>query len=383
MRAYLNYAGIGRVRPPALDAIRAAVDGILPFGEVEYGGFFAAWNEARDTAARLLECDADEIAMVPNTSSGLHLVADGLQWRAGDEVVLFDRDFPANVQPWRRLADRGVRLRWVPMRDGGYRLDDIAAAIGPATRLVAASNVNFVTGFRLDLDALCALAAPHGALVCVDAVQSLGTGPLSLARTPIDFLSAGGHKWLCAPPGTGLFFCRRDRLDELRWGPAGWYGFVGAADMLAKGEGHFSYELPLRPSARRFEGGMPNLLGLVGLAAALRELEDVGLDAVARRITELTGRLRDGLAERGYTVLDPGCEDGAGSGAGSGARSGIVAFGHPWRRGEQVAELLAAAGCHLACPDGKLRASPHYWTEDTEIAELFTALPIASGRMAY
>jgi cysteine desulfurase / selenocysteine lyase len=356
--AYLNYAGTGRVRKPALDAMRAAIDEILPHGEIEYAGFFAAWKQARATAARLLECDPDEIAMVPNTSSGLHLVADGLQWRPGEEVVLFDRDFPANVQPWRRLADRGVRLRWIPMRDGGYHLDDVADAIGPATRLIAASHVNFVTGFRMDLDALCELAAPHGALVCVDAAQSLGTRPLSLARTPIDFLAAGGHKWLCAPPGTGLFFCRRGRLDELRWAPAGWYGFVGATDVLVKGEGHFSYELPLRPTARRFEGGMPNMLGLVGLAAALEDLEDIGLDTVARRIAALTSRLRDGLAERGYTVHSP---------AGEGARSGIVTFTHPWRRSEQLIELLAAAGCHVSGPDGQLRASPHYWTTDMEI----------------
>jgi kynureninase len=200
MRAYLDYAGIGRVRRPAVVAMRAALDEVLPHGAAEIRRLFTSWTAARETAARLLECEPDEIAMVPNTSSGLHLVADGLAWRPGDEVIVFDRDFPANVHPWRRLTGRGVRLRWVPMRDGGYDLADVADVAGPATRLIAASHVNFRTGFRLDLDALCQLAAGCGALVCVDAVQSLGTRPLSLSRTRIDFLVAGGHKTSgCAP----------------------------------------------------------------------------------------------------------------------------------------------------------------------------------------
>jgi cysteine desulfurase / selenocysteine lyase len=361
---YLNYAGIGLLRRPAIAALHAAVDQVLARGAAEYGRLFAARAAAQAAAGRLLECDPDEVAMVSNTSAGIHLVADGLDWRAGDEVVVFDRDFPANVQPWRRLADRGVVLRWIPMRNGGYELDDVADAIGPATRLIAVSHVNFISGFRIDLDELCRLAQPVGALVCVDAVQSLGVLPLSVARTPIDFLAAGGHKWLCAPPGTGLFYCRRDRMDLLRWAPPGWTGYDGAAAVLHEGAGHLDYELPLRPDARRFEGGMLNLLGLVGLASALEELVEIGVDAVASRVLLLTARLREGLAEHGYTVLSP---------AGA-ARSGIVSFVHIEKSGEELFKLLEATGCHVAYPDGKLRASPHYWTSEAELDEFIAVL---------
>lgn len=361
---YLNYAAIGLLRRPAITAMHVAIDQALTHGLGEYDPLFAACDVARMAAGRLLECDRDEVALVGNTSSGIQLVADGLEWRAGDEVVLFDRDFPANVQPWRRLARRGVVLRWIPMRDGGFELDDVVAAISPATRLIAVSHVNFVTGFRIDLDELCRLAHPVGALVCVDAVQSLGALPLSVARTPIDFLAAGGHKWLCAPPGTGLFYCRRDRMDLLRWAPPGWMGYDGAMDVLNKGAGHLNYELPLLPDARRFEGGTPNLLGLVGLASALEELVEVGVGAVASRVVLLTSRLREALAERGYTVLSP---DGA-------ARSGIVSFTHTEKPGEKLYEMLTTAGCHVSYPDGKLRASPHYWTSEAELDEFIDAL---------
>lgn len=363
-RAYLNYAGIGLVHEPVRAAMHEAVDRVLANGIAEYELFFDAREAARDAAARLLEADPAEIALVGNTSDGIQTVADGLDWRAGDEIVVFDRDFPANVQPWRRLQRRGVVLRWVPMRAGGYRFEDLEAVLGPATRLVAVSHVNFVTGFRIDLDEVCRLARSVDALVCVDAVQSLGVLPLSVARTPIDFLAAGGHKWLCAPPGTGLLYCRASRLEALPSARFGWAGYAGATAVLNEGPGHLGYELPPQPDARRFEGGTPNLLGLVGLAGALTALLDAGAAEVGDRVRSLTSRLRAGLADRGYTVISP---------AGA-AWSGIVSFVHPERDSGDLLQLLIAAGCHIARPDGKLRASPHYWTADAEVDALLAAL---------
>lgn len=369
MRAYLNYAGIGIVRPAAREAMRTAVDEVLAAGAGEYGTFFAARERARRAAARLLDCHDDEIALVQNTSTALHLVADGFQWQAGDEVVVFDRDFPANMHPWRRLTGRGVRLRVVPMRDGGYDLAEVAERIGPATRLVAVSYVNFLTGFRIDLDAICALAREVGALVCVDAVQGLGALPLSVASTPVDFLAAAGHKWLCAPPGTGLFFCRRSRLDLLRWAPAGWFGYDRSQDMLVLGEeGHFTYDLVPRPSARRFEGGMPNLLGFVGLAEALEEIEAIGLAAISRRVLSLARALREGLLAAGYPVLGSAAAENG---------SGIVTFDPPEARALHAG--LAAAGFPLSIPDGRIRVAPHYWTSISEIEDLLVEVSRVSS----
>jgi selenocysteine lyase/cysteine desulfurase len=362
--AYLDYAGIGLVRPAAVAAVHEAADEVLATGSAAYGRFFAAREAARSATARLLGCDDDEVALVPNTSTGLHLVADGLEWRPGDEVVVFDRDFPANVQPWRRLADRGVVLRWVPERDGGYDLADVAAAVGPSTRLVAVSHVHFLTGFRIDLAAVCRVAAATGALVCVDAVQSLGALPVDVRAAPVDFLAAGGHKWLCAPPGTGVFYCRRDRLDLLRRAPAGWFGFDRSQDLLVRGEGHFTYDLPLRPGARRVEGGMPNFVGIAGLAAALAELEAAGPGAVAARVVALAARLREGLAGRGLEVLG---RDG------EAARSGIVSFAAPGA-GRLHADLIAS-GFAVSFPDGKIRISAHFWTADDEIDRFLAVIP--------
>jgi selenocysteine lyase/cysteine desulfurase len=363
--SYLDHAGIGLVRPAVRSAMIRVIDEVLSRGSTEYGQFFAARGAAREAAAALLGCTPDEVALVGNTSIGLHLVADGLDWSPGDEVVVFERDFPANVQPWRRLTELGVGLRWVPMRAGGYDLDDVAALIGPATRLVAVSHVNFLTGFRIDLDALCALAARHSALVCVDAVQSAGVVPLSMARTPVDFLVAGGHKWLGGPPGTGVFFCRAARLDLLRRAPLGWFGYDRSDLLFGRGPGYLVYDLPPRPAARRFEGGMHNFVGITGLAAAFAEIEAVGVDAIWARVQKLTATLRDGVTERGYLLAGP-AEPAA----------GIVTFHTP--EPDSLAEVYAqllAGGCRCSYPDGHIRFSPHYWTAADELDAALALLP--------
>jgi cysteine desulfurase / selenocysteine lyase len=355
--AYLDHAGLGRLRPPALSAMRSVLTEVLPHGSARLGGIFGTRLAARRSMARLLSCTPDELAFVPNTSTGVHLVADGLDWRPGDQVVVFDRDFPANVRPWTRLSQRGVEPVMVPMHDGGYRMADVAAAIGPRTRLVAVSHVNFATGFRIDLDAVCALAAEVGALVGVDAVQSLGALPLSLADTPVDFLAAGAHKWLGGPPGTGVFFCRAGRLELLRTTPTGWFGFDGAAELM-KGPGPLRYDLPERTGTARVEGGMYDLVGMAGLAAALAELEAVGIAAVAERVLTLAERIRTGVSDIGFTPAtapDPS------------SNSGIVSFSRAGVGSAELVDVLVGSAVQVSVPAGLVRVSPHYWTTDEEV----------------
>ncbi|WP_441247637.1 aminotransferase class V-fold PLP-dependent enzyme [Kitasatospora sp. McL0602] len=355
--AYLDHAGFGRLRPAAVSAMCATLQEVMPHGSTVLSQIFGARNAARRSMAGLLSCAPEELAFVPNTSTGVHLVADGLDWRPGDEVVVFDRDFPANVRPWQRLARHGVKLSWVPMRGGGYRTEDIAAAIGPATRLVAVSHVNFATGFRVDLDVICALAAEVGALVSVDAVQSLGALPLSLADTPVDFLAAGAHKWLSGPPGTGVFYCRAERLELLRATPTGWFGFDGAAGLM-KGPGPLSYDLPEKAGTARVEGGMFDLVGMVGMAATLTELETVGIDAVSARVLALAERIRAGISDIGFTQATR--PDTA-------ANSGIVSFSCPQVDSSELVDALVGSGVQVSVPAGLVRVSPHYWTTDEEV----------------
>lgn len=175
----------------------------------------------------------------------------------------------------------------------------------------------------------------------------------------MDFLAAGGHKWLCGPAGTGVFYCRRERLGELPWGPLGWFGYEGAGYVSSGRPGFLAYDLPPRKAVKRFESGTYNLLGVTGLAAALEELAEVGIPAVATRVKELSERISKGMEALGH---EPVCRDG----------TGIVSV--RCKNPGGVAETLSDMGCLVSCADAKLRISAHYWTSDDEVEILLEAL---------
>ena len=183
-------------------AIEQANDGVVGWPARE-----RRVEKIRDQVARLINADRDEIAFVASTTHGIGLIAEGFPWRDGDNVVSAAEEYPSNIYPWMNLASRGVTLRQVESRDGRIWLDDLAAAMDHATRVLAISHVEFASGFRNDLDALAELCHARGVALFVDAIQGLGPLLIDVRRTPIDFMAADGHKWLLGPEGAGFFMC--------------------------------------------------------------------------------------------------------------------------------------------------------------------------------
>src|SRR5262249_42624144 len=183
-------------------------------------------EEVRRQAAQLLNADPLDVAFIKNTSEGIGIVAEGLRWRAGDNVVTAEDEYPANLYPWMNLAERGVELRRVPSRDGRILVDDVRAAIDGRTRIVSLSLVEYASGFRHDLIAVGQLCREKGVLFFVDAIQGLGVLPLDVRQAPIDFLAADGHKWLFGPEGAGLFWIRRDLVEQLHPVGVGWNSVI-------------------------------------------------------------------------------------------------------------------------------------------------------------
>ena len=187
--------------------------------EQEGGRSYEKWEgvreEVRLRAAALLRCRPDEVALVANTSEGANIVARGLGFEAGDNVVIPEREFPANVYPWLNLERRGVEVRRVPLREGRIDLDLFLDRVDGRTRLAALSSVAYHNGFRVDLERLGSGLAARGVPLYVDAIQSLGVFPMDVHRCRVSFLAADGHKWLLGPEGAGIFFCARDRLASL------------------------------------------------------------------------------------------------------------------------------------------------------------------------
>jgi cysteine desulfurase/selenocysteine lyase len=313
----------------------------------------------RDNAAALLHAEPDEIAFIGNTVEGVVRVADGMRWSPGDNIVGGSIEFPANVYPWMALRERGVELRLVEARNGGITVDDVRAACDSRTRLVALSSVQFLSGHRTALASIGELCHERGIRFYVDAIQSLGAFPLDVRALGIDYLSAGGHKWLLAPTGTGIFYCRREAAGDLV------VRVPGHKSMVPRPE-HLPYAYDVRQDAARFEIGAMNVLGVCALEASLALLLRTGVDVIEARILALTRQLIDGLTRRGHQILSP---------LDPGERSGIVAFRTSALDATQLTARLAAAGVVVSPVCGWTRVAPHFYNDESDIERFLDALP--------
>lgn len=286
--AYLNHAAVSPLPSCVLAAVDRAMREAAPGAEAIWLERLAECDRVRASAADLLGAGrASEIAFVPNTSTGLSYVAEGLAWREGDNVVTAESEFPSNVYPWLGLADRGVELRRVAEVAGRVPVDSIAEAMTERTRVVALSSVQYATGFRIDLAAVAELCRARDALLVVDAIQSLGALPLSVAELGIDVCVAGSHKWLMAGEGIGLFYVSERALERVRPVIRGWLSvkdwFGPVCDPPEYAEG-----------AARFECGTSNVAGIYALGASVNWLLEIGTEKIARRVLELARRLERG-----------------------------------------------------------------------------------------
>jgi len=321
----------------------------------------AEWRGARVQAAALLGARPEEIAFTSSTSAGLSLVARGLMLPPGSEVLVPEGEFPANIYPWMGLERRGVRLRFIPRRaDGSVTADEVAARLGPKTRLVSLGSAHYLTGALADVDAIGRLLRSRGVLFCVDAIQSLGALPCPTRH--VDFLVADAHKWLLGPEGIAVLYVRRERQDGLFPTLLGWRSVRDPYDFAR-------LKLDFPDSALRYEPGSPNALGLVGLNAALSLLLGLGAEAVRKRILELREALLSGLDEKCCEVLGPG--------PGVPAMS-IVTFRRPGRDMKALHARLEKRGIVTSLrSDARgpcIRLSPHAYNTEEEIGRLLEAI---------
>jgi len=357
--AFMNHAAVAPLSQRAVNAMRGLLDDLLANGDQNSKQWDLAVQRTRELAAQLINASPSEIAFVKNTTEGIAHVANGFPWSPGDNVVVTNVEFPANVYPWLNLADRGVETRFVKEKAGRIPFEDISDAIDSRTRIVSLSYVEFVSGFRNDLGRLGELCRKRGALFVVDAIQGLGVLKLDVQECGVDFLSADGHKWLLAPEGAGVFFCSNRVADRLRVSEMGWMAVQNAGDYLR-------YPQPPRTDARRFECGSHNTLGLHGLGAAIDLLLEVGIPNIERRVLALTDRLCDGLARKGYHIFSSRRE---------GEKSGIVSFHKPGQDTRALFQRLRAEKIIVALREGFIRVSPHFYNSDDEIDRLLAALP--------
>lgn len=364
---FFNHAGVAPISGRAAAAMHAFAEQAAGLAYYQ-SGWYARAREVKKLAARLIGARGEaEIAFTPNTSFGLSLVAKGIRWAPGDNVVITNVEYPANRYPWEDLRRLGVEVIEVPQHaDGRIEVEDLVEAVTRRTRVVSVSHVQYASGFRIDLKPIADMVHQAGGHLCVDAIQSVGAMPVDVEAMGIDFLSADGHKWMLAPEGCGIFYCREDLAQTLHPNVVGWMNMVNASD-------YGNYQFEFQPDARRFEPGSYNIPGILGLGASLELLLEVGIDRVWARIDMLTSRLCAGLEGKGYRVFSPRENPDE--------RSGIVIFDPPPSALRptpplvQIVRDLEQKGIVIVIREGRLRASPHFYNTVEQIDRLVAALP--------
>jgi cysteine desulfurase / selenocysteine lyase len=351
---YLNHAAVGPLCRPAADAMQRLAQDALEFGSVHYQDWMDTYQALRVAAARMINAAPGEIAIVKNTSEGIATVASGIQWRSGDIVVAFEEEFPANFYPWKRLEARGVHVRWLSVFDEPDRIDTACRG----ARMLAVSHVQYLSGYRVNLEAIGEICARHGCFFLVDAIQGLGAFPIDVRAAHIDALAADGHKWLLGPEGCGVLYVRQEVQDEIEPVEFGWTN-------VAKYYDYASRDMTLRPDAGRYECGTLNTIGCYGLRAAFEFLVDVGIDKTAPAVRSLGDRVWDGVTALGFETLGRRTpETGA----------GIVSFRKPGVDSRVIVSQLREAGIVTAPRQGWVRCAPHFYIAPDGIERMLAEL---------
>jgi cysteine desulfurase/selenocysteine lyase len=371
--AYLAHAAVSppsRLVGDALEAYRSlyARDGALAFGAtIEQRG------RLRARLATLLGARVEEVAIAPNTSTGVSDIALSFPWERGDRAVVFEGEFPANYTPWQRAAEL-FGLELVTQDADLFRTDPtrafeaLDAALQRGARLVAVSQVQFQTGHRMPLRALAERCHAHGAELFVDAIQGLGCVPIDVEADGVDYLAAGGHKWLMGVEGAGVLYVRASRAAALRPWPAGWLSHVDPVRFLVEERaGHLRYDRPLRARADVFENGTFNAAGCFALEASVGALLALGVGAIHAHANGYLDALEGGLVARGFESLRAPTPTGARASSASARPRGRT----PSRRSSAA---LAARGVTASTPDGVLRFAPHWPNHRDEVPRVLAAL---------
>jgi cysteine desulfurase/selenocysteine lyase len=357
---YVNHAAVGVLPVATRDAVHAMVDDHAARGVLGTAPREMTMPAYRRRVAALIGGRGEEIALLRNTGDGATVIAQGLDLRAGDEVITGANEFGANAYPWLALRERGVTVTLIGAPRERMTPDVLRRMISSRTKVVAVSWVTFDDGYRHDLAALAEVAHAHGALFVVDAIQGLGAFPLDVSATGIDAVYAGGAKWLMALQGVSFLWLRANLLDRIALRMPGWRSVADMWDFLDYAQGP-------TPDASRYEGGTPNFLGALSLATSIDVLASAGIERIAAHVLALTDRLADGLQSRGYTMSSDRSRDDV--------KSGIVLFGRddvdPIALGKRLNE---AKICTTYRANG-IRVAPHGHNTPGDVDAILAALP--------
>ncbi|MEO8574160.1 MAG: aminotransferase class V-fold PLP-dependent enzyme [Pyrinomonadaceae bacterium] len=358
---YLNSAAVSPMPTSAVQAVCSQLDDVSLNGSANYLEWIATKDRARALIAGMLNVAPEGIAFMRNTSDGFAAIASGMNWKAGDNIVSFANEFPANFYPWRHVRDRfGVELRLAAEHDGRIDLDELISLINSNTKLVAISAVQFASGFTADLERIAEAAHSVDALFAVDIIQALGARGFDLPGLGVDIASGASHKWICAPEGCGILYVSEQARDRVDPTFVGWISVDTPWDFEDR-------EQPFKPNALAWESGTGCSSLFYGLEQSAKLLTETGLDKIQAYLEELTDYLCELIDGDRYNIV---------SSRAPGERSSIVCVRH--RNGltsNEIASHLEKEKIIVSPRGDRLRIAPHFYNNREDIDRLVSALP--------
>jgi len=350
---YLNHAAVAPWPKRTGEAVIKFAKQNTLYGSHFYPDWLKKEAELRTQLQTLLYAPSpDDIALVKNTSEALSFVAYGLTWQTGDNIVSSNEEFPSNRMPWQSLSNQGVEFRQADLHSAVTPEDALFALVDSNTRLLTISSIQFASGLRMNLERIGEFCKRRGILFCIDAIQSLGAVKFDVQAYQADFVMADGHKWMFGPEGLGVFYTTPEARDKLKLTQYGWH-------MMKDTHNYENKPWEAHPTARRFECGSPNMLGIHAFSASLSLLLETGMAVVEALILEKSDYLMDAIGKNGQLVLLSERQ--------SQLKSGIVIFKHRTVSNEVLYHYLQENGVVCALRGGGIRFSPHFYNTLEEI----------------
>jgi selenocysteine lyase/cysteine desulfurase len=316
----------------------------------DYYAFKDVADETKEMIGEMINCSADRIAFLDNTTNGIIWLANGIDWKRGDRIILNDVEFPANVYPFLQLKEKGVEIDFIQANNGIVTAEEVIEAIKPETKLISISFVQFLSGYRVNLEKIGKVCKDKGIIFLVDSIQGLGAFRLDIEKCSIDFLANGTQKWLFGLQGLAFIYVRKELQEKMKSAPIGWLAVRDAWDLL-------SFNLTTKETAERFQPGTLNNLGIYAFNSSMRLLNEFGFNQIEKQVLSNTKYFIDELAKVGYEsplLFLP--EE---------YLAGIVSFKN--KNAQKIFDHLSQKKIICSLREGYIRFAPHFYNTKQEI----------------
>jgi cysteine desulfurase/selenocysteine lyase len=347
---YFNHASTGPISIKVKKRIEAFLKERSEEKIDDYYAFKDVAEETRAMIGEMINCNEDRISFLDNTTNGMIWLASGIDWKHGDRIILNDVEFPANVYPFLQLKEKGVEIDFIKSNDGIVTAEEIIDAIQPRTKLISVSFVQFLSGYRIDLEKIGKICREKGIFFSVDAIQGLGAVRLDVDKCNIDFLASGTQKWLLGLQGLAFIYVQKEFQEKMKSAPIGWLAVKDAWNLL-------DFDLATKETAERFQPGTLNNLAIYAFNSSMKLFKEFGFDEVEKQVLSNSKYFIDELAKIGYVPpLSTLPEKHL---------SGIVSFRS--ENAQNIFDILSQKKIVCSLREGYIRFAPHFYNTKQEI----------------